>query len=452
MVHQYTFSHITAIFNLLRIKISTSAMRQKTDMVYEGTVSKAFKQFWSVKKDGRDHQCNNNYNSSNIKPDWIEVECEDGRGIFFHNIITKEAVWEKPFDQDIKLLDGTILRCKKKTVNEEKTKMSNKKRNTTRFFLHLKGVKASIVIQSFVRGYFTRIKVLQNYGYERNAGSSLFEDHPAWHRSEVVQKELKAIGIGLKSKENKIKATRFVGGMHFQKDLFQCRNQPEVILGYQFGLTQNNKAGKTYRSNDALYYPLKHHIAPESRCSYNGNEDYNINNIRTSFDIKTLYHRQLKKEQLSPTIRNRMDSVSSSDNDIDDNLSMFETSKQKVYRHRYHNHNHTATNSDYNYINDTRAKPPVNISPVHLANKKHHLMSPIQQRRRLKKWTRGGKAINIIPDTGHINDTRNNNSIKRENSHKIRQRVKKDTRTESASSSDSYLSRYLASRNSTPGR
>eukprot|EP00943_MAST-04B_sp_MAST-4B-sp1_P008615 g8615.t1 len=191
-------------------------------MVYEGTVSKAFKQFWSVKKDCSDHECNSIHNNSNVKPDWIEVECEDGRGIFFHNVITKEAVWEKPLDEDIKLLDGTILRCKNKAVEEEKTRMSNKKRTVTRFFLHLKGIEAAITIQSFVRGYFTRIKVLQNYGYERNAGSSLFGDHPAWHRSEVLQKELKAIGIGLESKENKIEATRFEEGKHFQKIYFNA--------------------------------------------------------------------------------------------------------------------------------------------------------------------------------------------------------------------------------------
>merc|ERR1712146_804878 len=154
-------------------------------------------------------------------------------------------------------------------------------------------------------------------------------------------------------------------------------------------------------------------------------DDYNTNNTRTSFDIETLYHRQFKNEQLSPTIRNRVDSVGSSDNGIDDNLSIFETSKEKVYRHRYHNHNHTAINSGYDNINGTRAKPPVNISPMHLANKKHHLMSPIQQRRRLKNWTRGGKAINIIPDRGYINNTKNNNSIKWYNSLKLGNAQKK---------------------------
>ena len=79
-------------------------------------------------------------------------------------------------------------------------------------------------------------------------------------------------------------------------------------------------------------------------------------------------------------------------------------------------------------------------------------MPVVHQHRRLKKWTRGGKAIDIIPDSNY---TRVENRKKRNHPKNINYtregRMEKDIRTESASSSDSYLSRYLASRNSTPG-
>ena len=57
-----------------------------------------------------------------------------------------------------------------------------------------------------------------------------------------------------------------------------------------------------------------------------------------------------------------------------------------------------------------------------------------------------------IPDSNY---TRVENRKKRNHPKNINYtregRMEKDIRTESASSSDSYLSRYLASRNSTPG-
>ena len=105
--------------------------------MYEGQISNAFKRFWSAKKQqlGTKNYVNNDYNSAGkeSKPDWVEVESEDGRNTFFHNVITKEALWERPTNEDVRLLDGTTLKCKK-NIYEKDMKSVNEKRNVTRFF------------------------------------------------------------------------------------------------------------------------------------------------------------------------------------------------------------------------------------------------------------------------------------------------------------------------------
>ena len=94
-----------------------------------------------------------------------------------------------------------------------------------------------------------------------------------------------------------------------------------------------------------------------------------------------------------------IDSIDSSDSDIDSfdqKFTILETSRQKVHRHRYHNHEHTTANNHHL----SPAQPPVNISPMRHFHK--NKSSPVvHQHRRLKKWTRGGKAIDIIPDSNY---------------------------------------------------
>ena len=90
--------------------------------MYEGQISNAFKRFWSAKKQqlGTKNYVNNDYNSARkeSKPDWVEVESEDGCNTFFHNVITKEALWERPTNEDVRLLDGTTLKCKNREFKQ----------------------------------------------------------------------------------------------------------------------------------------------------------------------------------------------------------------------------------------------------------------------------------------------------------------------------------------------
>ena len=454
--------------------------------MYEGQISNAFKRFWSAKKQqlGTKNYVNNDYNSAGkeSKPDWVEVESEDGRNTFFHNVITKEALWERPTNEDVRLLDGTTLKCKK-NIYEKDMKSVNEKRNVTRFFLYLKGVEASITIQSLIRGYLTRLKVLQSHGYELNTGSSLFEDHPIWQGDIAVQRELKAIGIGVDTNnserknfgrkhipaQNMFSLNNYDGNNklsngngsnkikhnYHQTNFFQHKNDPEPIMGYQFGHDQKNTSSQNNDSNSP--YHKNKFAATRSPESISGNESRSGNNnhdhLQMSFDLPPLHHHQSKSKQMQPSTpyyRNRIDSIDSSDSDIDSfdqKFTILETSRQKVHRHRYHNHEHTTANIHHL----SPVQPPVNISPMRHFHK--NKSSPVvHQHRRLKKWTRGGKAIDIIPDSNY---TRVENRKKRnhpKNINYIREgRMEKDIRTESASSSDSYLSRYLASRNSTPG-
>ena len=374
--------------------------------LFEGNLSYEFQRLWTP---GIPH---NVLETEDKVPEWIEVRKENGTGSFFHNTKTKQSTWSMP-SGDVLLLNGTVH---KHAINSKEGRTD--KQCLSRLFLRAKGAEASTLIQKFVRGYLTRQQVHRTYGYARRKGLGIFDDHPVWQSDAVVRQELRQLGIGIDEthlqSENSFQASLYESCMprmektkrtRVRKRPFHYSGQPKPILGYQFGhcsnMTEKKKSPKKMASN-----------LHEVQCSQNGGLNYAANvDLFGPPNLPTI---------APDAFPNSSETTWESYNKLE-NKDLFSINMKSYAGPEIANDEllaHKARRFKYEADNLT-------FSPV--------------RRRKLSKWCRGEEQS--------MKYQYPRKPKRKQNFNCSRNHVELNFRTESASSSESYLSRYLASRN-----
>ena len=377
--------------------------------LFEGNLSDEFQRLWTP---GIPH---NVLETEDKVPEWIEVRKESGTGSFFHNTKTKQSTWNMPSREDVILLNGTVHR---RAINSKEGRTD--KRYLSRLFLRAKGVEASTLIQKFVRGYLTRQQVHRKYGYERRNGLGVFDDHPVWQSDAVVRQELRQLGIGVDEahvqSKHSFQASLYESCMPRKEKTRRSRvrkrplyysSQPKPILGYQFGhysnMTEKKKSPKKTDSN--LY---------EVQCSQNGGLNYAAN-----VDLLGTSNLPIIAPDTSP---NLSETTWESYHKLENkhlNMQLYagpEITDDELFAHKARRFKYEADK--------------LTFSPI--------------RRRKLSKWCRAEEQPKNIRMYEYQYPRK---PRQKQNFNFSRNHDELNFRNESASSSESYLSRYLASRN-----